>query len=597
MIAKISKNSKINSKRKNTTKEKSGKDSKKKITKKPTVPKNVCGHSIKLTDEELNQISKVFEAYGSCADLFYERFSSVRYMTDVKSWIDIRNKVRSEQNQIKDARKDLKKIESGKIQIDKKEHDQIKARATNKTINELFNVQGRHWVMALKHVCTSLNSTWSNLSLKEKAMVRNNKNKDFTDEMKSYCYFVLSVRELWQQVLMDKPLCIRDMKTIDEIRAHLTTDQIKKCNQYIKRLTKRYKPHPKTSHHTCMLYDQQMYKLIPTSIKGKKQEEKIVTKFQFMSNVHKVRFEVLLRSQFCYRPDGDIQIILNIRKKRLEIHKLIKARTVEIEYKSPKEACDKGLYTLLSCSTDREYGKGFSDISNKEAERLNNRNSERNRFINKKTALNKQIKELDDQILRSGEYEKIPLIRKRKELERKVQLYEKNNLGTNKYHKEHDKFIGKAMTIINHSVRKMIKVEAPKRLGLEDLSFTREKINKRKNETYMSARTRRNLNSWAKGKLDERIEYICGIYRIETVKVNPAFTSQFCPHCGAKLEERTGEHKEIAHCPNCGELNANTGAALVIKDRMDDPEITIYTPYKKVKEIMISRYQHNVVNE
>ena len=94
MKAKISKNSKKNSKIKNTTKEITIKNSKKKVTKKPTVPKNVCGHSIKLTDEELNQISNVFEAYGSCADLFYERFSSVRYMTDVKSWIDVRNKVR-----------------------------------------------------------------------------------------------------------------------------------------------------------------------------------------------------------------------------------------------------------------------------------------------------------------------------------------------------------------------------------------------------------------------------------------------------------------------------------------------------------------------
>ena len=346
-----------------------------------------------------------------------------------------------------------------------------------------------------------------------------------------------------------------------------------------------------------MLYDQQMYELIPTLIKGKKQEDKVVTRFQFMSNIPKAQFKVFLRSEFCYRPNGDIQIILNPRKKRLEIHKLIQARTVETQYKSPKEACDKGLYTLLSCSTGREYGKDFSDISNEEAERINTRNTERNRFIEKKTELNKQIKKLDEQILQSGEYEKIPLIRKRKELERKVQSYEKNNLGTNKYHKEHDKYIGKAMTIINHAIREMIKTEAPKRLGLEDLSFTREKVKKRKGETFMSAKTRRNLNSWTKGKLDDRLVYICNIFKIEVVKVNPAYTSQFCPYCGAKLDERTGEHKEIAHCPNCGELNANTGAAILIKGRMDDPEITIYTPYRIVKEIMFSRYQQNVVNE
>ena len=74
---------------KNVKKQKNVNDIKKEsAVKKRKVLKTVQGHSIKLTDEELNQISKVFEAYGSCADLFYERFSSVRYMTDVKSWIE-----------------------------------------------------------------------------------------------------------------------------------------------------------------------------------------------------------------------------------------------------------------------------------------------------------------------------------------------------------------------------------------------------------------------------------------------------------------------------------------------------------------------------
>ena len=76
MIAKISKNSKKNIKRKNTTKEKSGKDSKKKITKKPTVPKNVCGHSIKLTDEELNQISKYLKPMAVVLTCFMNGFQA-----------------------------------------------------------------------------------------------------------------------------------------------------------------------------------------------------------------------------------------------------------------------------------------------------------------------------------------------------------------------------------------------------------------------------------------------------------------------------------------------------------------------------------------
>ena len=51
--------------------------------------------------------------------------------------------------------------------------------------------------------------------------------------MKSYCYYVLSVRELWQQILTDKHLHIKNMKTIDEIRSLLTNKEIQKANIYI----------------------------------------------------------------------------------------------------------------------------------------------------------------------------------------------------------------------------------------------------------------------------------------------------------------------------------------------------------------------------
>ncbi|MCD5501953.1 transposase, partial [Lactobacillus delbrueckii subsp. lactis] len=43
-------------------------------------------------------------------------------------------------------------------------------------------------------------------------------------------------------------------------------------------------------------------------------------------------------------------------------------------------------------------------------------------------------------------------------------------------------------------------------------------------------------------------------------------------------------------CPNCGEMNANTAAAVNILRRADDKNITLYTPYKKVEKILEDRY-------
>ncbi|MBT8949500.1 zinc ribbon domain-containing protein, partial [Lactobacillus delbrueckii subsp. bulgaricus] len=71
---------------------------------------------------------------------------------------------------------------------------------------------------------------------------------------------------------------------------------------------------------------------------------------------------------------------------------------------------------------------------------------------------------------------------------------------------------------------------------------------------------------------------------------NPAYTSQFCPRCGVHFSERKGAHHETAVCPNCGEMNANTAAAVNILQRVDDKEITKYMPYKNVKLILEDRY-------
>ena len=99
---------------------------------------------------------------------------------------------------------------------------------------------------------------------------------------------------------------------------------------------------------------------------------------------------------------------------------------------------------------------------------------------------------------------------------------------------------------------------------------------------------------WCKGVLDERLEYIPSLHGVKTEKVNAAYTSQFCAECGAQLTERKGTHNEIGVCPNCGEINANTNAAKNIKARLKDKEITLYTPHKKVKEILLRRYQENL---
>lgn len=576
------------------------------------IDKTARACSEKLSPELYRELEELFKAYGNCLDGFYKRFSGIRSMVDVLAWETVRNKVRSEQNAILTERKATQKPkkQSGQHHVKKqaeqragnsvsttadKNPDCEKKKQTpwlhsggKKTLMEIYGIQGRHYVMACKQACMNLNSMWANLSNKLKCMVRDNDN--LTDDMKSFCYYALSVRPIWQQILLRKELAINGKKasaTLETLMYALTEEEICHCRNYIRRITRKHKPQPRVHHARCMLLDQEMYEIR----EEKDTKGKTITILSFMSATSGKRYDVVLRGPYCYKRTGDIQLVLNEEKRCVEIHKAIKARVRKQTFKVKKLGVDKGYATLLSCSSGREYGEGFGEMATKEAERINKRNTERNRYIQEKKELDEQIKILNRRIAWMDSRSRIRLIRVKKKLEEQIQHLETHHLGNRKYKKEHRKVSATMETELNHQIRLMLKEEAPEILGKEDLSFTKDKVTRREGESWQSAGTRRKLSSWTKGILDERLEYLCGTMGIRTKDVNPAYTSQFCPHCGAPLFGRGGIHHATTNCPNCGTLNANTSAAKLILQRMDDEEITLYTKYKTVKEIMIGRYE------
>ena len=170
---------------------------------------------------------------------------------------------------------------------------------------------------------------------------------------------------------------------------------------------------------------------------------------------------------------------------------------------------------------------------------------------------------------------------------RKFNALVKNNIGSKNYNKQNNSGIAFNKSLIGHAVRLMYLIEKPTVLAKEDLTFIKDKY---KYKDKRKAKLHNRLNSWSKGYLDDRLCYQGAYYHVKTQDVNPAYTSQFCPNCGAKIAKRVGNHKEIAVCPNCGKINANVAAAINIKNLLFDNEITLYTPYKQVKKIRQTRY-------
>lgn len=555
---------------------------------KRTQTKTIRAYTVKLTDEEIKELDELFAGYGRCKDLLYAQLCGINHMTDVKQWHGPRDRIRKHDGEIKKARKavkDWKKAyKKNKAQGLKSPDARTVRLSKQKLLNEQFGIQGRHATEAVKDVCMNLNSMWSNLGLKLKKQVQ--ANEILASAERQYLNYVFTSPYYWQLILQGRE---NEAKPNEEdsqypsLRASLTKEQLRHCAGYIRRLTRKYKPYPHSSSARCMLCDEIMWSVV---------EKDGSSYLEIMTAKRGKKKQFKLTGPYCYankKKRGDIQLILDKNKKRLEVHRAIKSVVSNKRNLHKKLGMDKGMATLISCSSGQEYGANFSKLVSAEAERINRRNTNRNKYIQPAKELRRQRSNLQKKLAGTHSAKTNKRIRCQiGSIERQIAHLEKHHFGNKLYRRQHERKQNNMERMMNVSIRQMLITEEPDVLVKEDLSFTKEKL-PRASSRY-EAKARRKLSSWAKGTLNKRLEYLCASQGIKTVDVNPAYTSQFCPRCGAHFTERKGMHHETAVCPNCGEMNANTAAAVNILQRMDDKEIMLYTPYRKVEKILEDRY-------
>lgn len=503
-----------------------------------------------------NQIDFLYKTYNIALEHFYQQFCGINYMVAVKKWRTLRNEFRKE--------------------------------FKNSVLYTIYHLRAWQWVGAIQQACMNINSMWSNLGNRLKKKVQNNNN--FTDDERAYLNYVFSAREIWQAVLKHGEqtyylthLNNKDLKYLD-FRNALNNDQLQRLQSYIRRATYQYKPYPHAHESTTMLLDKVSYRIYDKDDK---------TYLSIATNIPRQRLTFELTSKYCYQRTSNIQLIWNRSKKRLEIHKNIKAKTNKNQHWQKKDCgVDKGLHNILSNDDGQEFGINYSKTANQEAQRIMDRNKQRNPYIQSKKVYKKQIhnlrKKLSEPMNKQRHTKVISRLRHR---EHQLKHLLKHNIGNKIYTRQNDHGRAKNKSLIGHAVRQMYLTEKPTRLAKEDLTFTKDK---QKIKVKWKAKLNNRLNSWYKGYLDDRLTYQGEYYHVKLQDVNPAYTSQFCPFCGARILKRKGKHKEIAVCPNCGEYNANTGAAKNIKEELYDKEITLYTPYKEVKKIRENRYKQKM---
>lgn len=96
----------------------------------------------------------------------------------------------------------------------------------------------------------------------------------------------------------------------------------------------------------------------------------------------------------------------------------------------------------------------------------------------------------------------------------------------------------------------------------------------------------RRMSAWAKGTLADALDTVCTQRQAKHVLVSGAYTSQMDSTTGLLQGKRVGDK---FYRENGDVLQADHNAALNVLARLDDGEISRFTPYKEVRQILMAR--------
>jgi len=249
-------------------------------------------------------------------------------------------------------------------------------------------------------------------------------------------------------------------------------------------------------------------------------------------------------------PSGTLRLIL--KDNRVEVHYSVDSVDV-CSIKPCGEdtvGVDKGYTETFTDSDGKAHGEGLGKMLSAESDYLKVKYQRRGKLhaIAKKSPPHK-----------------------RKKIER-------NNLGRKKLDarkKRHAQNVRDKVYKATHSV-----VDKASTVVVEDLTAPiKSKKKYRKDQ-------KRRLSVWVKGLMAEALDSVSQRRGASLSIVNAAYTSQTDSRYGILLGERNGDRFTTF---DGVVLDADTNAARNILARLNDPEIGLYTPYKKVKKVLLER--------
>ena len=248
-------------------------------------------------------------------------------------------------------------------------------------------------------------------------------------------------------------------------------------------------------------------------------------------------------------PSGTLRLILN--EGQIEVH-----YTIDIaESKNGGKATlgiDKGYTEVVVDSDGEHHGEGLGELLSKSSDKLKKKYQARNKLkavITKKPHNQKNII--------------------------------KNNLGRRKLDRQNKKVKTQIRDKVYKSAHAV--VDKAQVIVAEDLSSPIAGRPFGKNAA-------RRLSAWTKGVIAEALGTVSHRRGSTVILVNSAYTSQMDSRYGVLLGKRNGDS---FHCFDGVVLQADENAARNVLARLYDSEISRWTPYQKVKSILLERTERH----
>jgi len=242
-----------------------------------------------------------------------------------------------------------------------------------------------------------------------------------------------------------------------------------------------------------------------------------------------------------YAPQGTLRLIL--RDGKVEVHYAVDVVSTH-DCGAQIIGVDKGYTEVLTDSEGEHHGQGLGDVLTKESDRLKKKYQRRNKL---------------------------------KHIAKKKPWVKKHNLGRKKLDRQAKRHQAQVKTIVHTAVNAVI--DKANVIVTEDLTSP---ISGKKFSKDVSRR----LSSWTKGVIADAIESI-SLRRGSTVAyINAAYTSQMDSRNGTLSGKRCGDR---FYCSDGVVLQADVNAARNVLARFYDQEIDRWTPYQKVKSILLRR--------